>query len=83
MQIRAAITEKAILFDIFGSMHHNVTKMVSQPMFSRSRNIIMTIKMCNVSLYAKYMQIMAAITKKTILFDYFGSMHHNVTKMVF
>ena len=44
----------------------------------------MTIKMlCNVSLYAKYMQIRAAITEKTSLFDIFGSMHHNVTKMVF
>ena len=38
MQNRAAITQKPILFNIFGSMRDNSTEMVSKPMFSRSKN---------------------------------------------
>ena len=42
MQNRAAIMQKPILFIIFGSMRDNLTEMVSEPMFSRSKNISMT-----------------------------------------
>ena len=42
MQIRTAITQKPILFNIFGSMSDNLTEMVSKPMFSRSKNLFRT-----------------------------------------
>ena len=73
MQIRAAMTENSIFRNIFASMHDNITRLVSGPIFSWSVVAIKAFPVCKSG---------AAITKKHVLVIFFASTQHNVIKMV-
>ena len=82
MQIRAAIAQTDIIYNIFGSIHDNVTKMVSRPMFSWSTIQMKALKKSLHEYIWPVCKLAVAITEKTTFINNFASIHHNVTKMV-
>ena len=78
----AAITEKPMFFNIFATMHGNVTNMVSRPMFSWSMITIKTFKKFSHVYILPECKLFAAIEEKMIFFEIFSMNHVNVTNDV-
>ena len=73
MQITASITEKTTLFNIFVSMHDNLTKKVSKPIFFKVKGYCSgttTVVKCFLILKFGW-----PLWKKSILFNTFGSVY--------
>ena len=82
MQISAAIIEKSSLFNIVENIHDSVTKMVSIPMFSRSKISINTLRNYRHIYLFRIWKLAAAIITNPSFFNFSDSMHDNEIKVV-
>ena len=64
----AAITEKTTFINNFTSIHHNVTKMVSMPMFSWSKIQMKALKQLSHEYALPVCKLVAAITEKNYFY---------------
>ena len=82
MQIRAAIIEKPAFCNISATNHDYVTKEVSKPMFSWSRNPTKACKKVTDVYIESLCKLVAAITENPTIYNIFTTTHDNLTKVV-
>ena len=82
MQIRAAITESHIFINIYASIHSNVAKMVSRPMFSWSMIKIKALReLSHVCIYHIW-KLVAAIIEKHVFIKILKNIRDNLIRVV-